>query len=153
MMTERTIEQELDLRGYGLFQTVGDSMEPLLHNRKSTVVIKKKTGPLKRYDVALYRRPHKKEYVLHRVVRVLEDGYLIRGDNRIWREKVPEEWVVGVMAGCFETEENRYVSCECRIYRKYLKSLKKRYWMRWTAKLPSRIWKRLTRQNKKSDTG
>ena len=117
-------------------------MEPLLHNRKSTVVIKRKTGPLKRYDVALYRRPHKKEYVLHRVVKVLEDGYLIRGDNRIWREKVPEEWVVGVMTGYFETEENRYVSCECKIYRKYLKSLKKRYWMRWTAKLPSRIWKR-----------
>lgn len=128
MMTERTIEQELDLRGYGLFQTVGDSMEPLLHNRKSTVVIKRKTGPLKRYDVALYRRPHKKEYVLHRVVKVLGDGYLIRGDNRIWREKVPEEWVVGVMAGYFADEKNEYISCENTAYRKYLRTLNQQYW-------------------------
>ena len=65
------MEQELALYGYGLFQTVGDSMEPLLHNRISTVLIEIPKSPLKKYDVALYRRP-RGEYVLHRVVKVLD---------------------------------------------------------------------------------
>ena len=71
---QRTIEQELALRGHGLFQTVGDSMEPLLHNRKSTVVIEIPKNMLKKYDVALYRRPGG-EYVLHRVIKVVENAY------------------------------------------------------------------------------
>ena len=94
----QTIEQELATRGRSLFQTVGNSMEPLLHNRKSTVVIEKKQNRLKTGDVALYRRPAG-EYVLHRVVKVLDGAYLICGDNRLWKEAVPEEWDIGVMVG------------------------------------------------------
>lgn len=124
---QRTIEQELALRGHGLFQTVGDSMEPLLHNRKSTVVIEIPKNMLKKYDVALYRRPGG-EYVLHRVIKVVENAYIICGDNRIHREKVPTDWVIGVMTGYYKDERNNYVSCEDEIYRKYLRTLKWRYW-------------------------
>lgn len=129
-MIRRTIEEELALHGRGFFQTVGDSMEPLLHNRKSTVIIEKKMAPLKKYDIALYRRPTG-EYVLHRVVRVLQGEYLIRGDNRIFREKVPEEWVIGVMTGYFADECNRYISCEDESYRKYTRTLVWRYAKNW----------------------
>lgn len=124
----RTIEEELALHGHGFFQTVGDSMEPLLHNRKSTVVIIEKKAPLKRYDVALYRRPTG-AYVLHRVIKVLKDSYFIRGDNRIKSEQVPAEWVIGVMSGYFEDERNQYISCESKIYQQYLRTLKIRYRM------------------------
>ena len=110
-MIRRTIEEELALHGHGFFQTVGDSMEPLLHNRKSTVVIEKKRRSLKQYDVVLYRRPTG-EYVLHRIVKVLDGKYLIRGDNRIWKETVPEEWIIGVMTGFFRTERCGCMSCE-----------------------------------------
>lgn len=146
MMMRRTIEQELDLRGYGLFQTLGDSMEPLLHNQMSTVVIKKKTESLKQYDVALYQRPHKKEYVLHRVVKVLKDGYLICGDNRIWQEKVPENWVIGVMIGYFADEENVYISCESDVYQSYLQTLKWRYWNHRMKRLAVRVKECLIRK-------
>lgn len=129
-MTNRTIEQELARHGRSFFQTVGDSMEPLLHNRKSTVVIEKKSAPLKRYDVALYHRPSG-EYVLHRVIKVLDGKYIICGDNRIWREYVPEEWVIGVMAGYYEGEENTYISCDSRCYRAYLRSIRPRYIRLW----------------------
>lgn len=137
----RTIEQELALNGHGFFQTTGDSMEPLLHSRKSTVIIEAKRGPLKRYDIALYRRPTG-EYVLHRVVRVLQGAYLIRGDNRIFREKVPEEWVIGVMTGYFADECNRYISCEDESYRKYTRTLVWRYAKNWLRIRMGRIRKK-----------
>lgn len=122
-MIKLTIEQQLERSGHGFFQTVGDSMEPLLHNRKSTVVIERKKTRLNRYDVALYKRPTG-EYVLHCVVKVLEGAYLICGDNRVWREKVQEEWILGVMIGFYEDERNIYTSCKSELYRKYLKTLK-----------------------------
>lgn len=123
-MIRRTIEEELALNGHGLFHTVGNSMEPLLHNRKSIVAIEAKKTPLKKYDVALYRRPNG-EYVLHRVMKTLDGAYLIRGDNCSWKEKVPEEWVIGVMTGYYADEEqDRVISCKSPVYRKYLRKLK-----------------------------
>ena len=122
----QTIEQELNEHGYGLFQTVGDSMEPLLHSRRSTVMIERADGPLRRYDVALYRRPAG-EYVLHRVIKVLDGAYLICGDNRTRRENVPAEWVIGVMAGFYTDERDVYVSCKDVSYQRYLRMLPVRY--------------------------
>ena len=128
-MIRRTIEEELALNGHGLFHTVGNSMEPLLHNRKSIVAIEAKKAPLKKDDVALYRRPNG-EYVLHRVMKALDGAYLIRGDNCSWQERVPEEWIIGVMTGYFEGEQNDFVSCENKKYQCYLKRIKlrKRFW-------------------------
>ena len=125
-MTHRTIEQELAVHGHGFFQTVGNSMEPLLHNRKSTVVIAAKQERLKRYDVALYHRPTG-EYVLHRVLKVLDEAYLICGDNRVWKETVPEEWIIGVMTDFYPDEHSDPISCSSKIYQKYLKTLPQRY--------------------------
>lgn len=127
-MTQRTIEQELAVNGHSFFQTVGDSMEPLLHNRKSTVVIAAKQGRLKRYDVALYHRPTG-EYVLHRVLKVLDEAYLICGDNRVWKETVPEEWIIGVMTDFYPDEHSNPISCNSKIYQQYLKTLWRRYFL------------------------
>ena len=143
-MIRRTIEQELAQNGRAVIQTVGASMEPLLHNRKSTVALIAKQGRLKKQDVALYRRPNG-EYVLHRVVKVLDGAYLIRGDNCIGSETVPEAWVIGVMAGYFAGEQDRYISCDSRIYRRYLKTLALRRWRLWLRALPGRVWRRARR--------
>ena len=69
MMTPQTIEQVLAQQGRGFFQTSGASMEPMLHHHKSTVVLEAVRRPLRRMEVALYRRPDGL-YVLHRVVGV-----------------------------------------------------------------------------------
>ena len=127
-MTHRTIEQELAVHGHGFFQTVGNSMEPLLHNRKSTVVIAAKQGRLKRYDVALYHLPTG-EYVLHRVIKVLDGSYLIRGDNCIWDEVVPEAQIIGVMTDYYPNEHSDPISCNSKIYQQYLKTLWRRYFL------------------------
>lgn len=122
-MNKRTIEQELELNGRCVIQTVGVSMEPLLHNRKSTVVIEKVKFPLKKYDVVLFRRPTE-EYVLHRVIKAAGDVYIIQGDNCIGKETVPKKRIVGVMTGYYEDENNNYISCEDERYRHYLKVLR-----------------------------
>lgn len=128
IMTHRTIEEELALNGRCFIQTVGVSMEPLLHNRKSTVIIEAKKEPLKRDDVVLYQRPNG-EHVLHRIIKVLDDAYIIRGDNCIWKEIVPEGWIIGVMVGFFEDEQNHYIRCGSREYQIYLKRLKWRHFI------------------------
>ena len=122
-MNKRTIEKELELNGRCVIQTVGVSMEPLLHNRKSTVVIEKVEFPLKKYDVVLFRRPTE-EYVLHRVVKTAGDVYIIQGDNCIGKETVPKERIIGVMTGYYEDENDDYISCASRHYRRYLRKLK-----------------------------
>ena len=136
-MTQRRIEQELAINGHSFFQTVGDSMEPMLHNRKSTVVIAAKKAPLKKYDVALYRRPTG-EYVLHRVLKVLDGAYLICGDNRIWKEMVPEAWVIGVVTDYYPDEHDRPVSRKSEVYQQYLKTLWWRYSLLWIRAFPGR---------------
>lgn len=141
-MIHRTIEQELAQNGRAVIQTVGVSMEPLLHNRKSTVALIAKQGRLQKQDVALYRRPATGAYVLHRVVKVLDDAYLICGDNRTWRETVPDEWVIGVMTGYYEKEQDKYISCESTPYQSYLKTLRLRYAVLWLRALPGQVWRR-----------
>lgn len=144
-MTPQTIEQVLADTGRGFFQTVGDSMEPMLHNRKSTVVLEAARRPLERMEVALYRRPAG-AYVLHRVVEVTKDGYRIRGDNRTWTETVPREWILGVMTGYYPDEGSQFISCDSRDYRAYLHTLRLRYLKLRARPLAGRVRHILTRR-------
>lgn len=144
MKIHTTIEKELDAHGHGFFQTVGDSMEPILHNRSSTVVIEKIVQPLKVYDVVLFKRfaegniSRPDAYVLHRIVKIRKDDYLICGDNLINKESVPKEQILGIMKGYFDGED--YIDCEHNLrYLKYLKKLKLRYFCRWAKSLWMRI--------------
>lgn len=139
-MIRRTIEQELAQEGQVMIQTVGVSMEPMLHNRKSTVVLAAKRGPVKEQDVVLYCRPTG-EYVLHRVVKVLDGAYLIRGDNCIGSETVPEAWIIGVMTGYFVDEGEHYISCASKEYQEYLDTLKLFRWLLWLRTLPGRVFR------------
>lgn len=125
-MGNLTIEQELERQEYILLQTKGISMEPLLHNCKSTVVIKSVPERLKKYDVVLFRRITG-EYVLHRVRKVRDKDYLICGDNGLYKESVKREQIIGIMTGFYPDESERYISCVDRIYRRYLRTLGVRY--------------------------
>lgn len=118
-------------------------MEPLLHNRKSTVVIEKAEFPLKKYDVVLFRRPTE-EYVLHRVVKTAGDVYIIQGDNCIGKETVPKERIIGVMTGYYEDENDNYISCEDERYRYYLKALKFRRRKTKLKNILSRVYRKVS---------
>ena len=89
------IEEILKQDGKLVYKIRGISMLPMLRQDRDAVVIRVPEGRLKKYDVALYRRGT--AYVLHRVIRVGERGYLIRGDNTYALEKVHDEDVIGVL--------------------------------------------------------
>lgn len=91
------IEDELSKHGAYASVTRGTSMRPLFKTHRDVVLVKKSDGELKKYDVALYRSPSG-SYVLHRVIKILPDKYLIRGDNTFVIEKVPKSDVIGVLS-------------------------------------------------------
>ena len=97
-MIRTTYEDELDRKGTLTYTCSGISMLPMLRQHRDLFTIKKKQGRCKKYDVALYKRPATGEYVLHRVVKVRENGYVILGDNCLNKEYgIKEDEVIGVM--------------------------------------------------------
>jgi len=102
-MNTKTFEEVLNETGSLLYKNVGFSMLPLIREGRDFIYIKKRPeGRLKKYDVALFKRPHIKgrgEYVLHRVLKVNPDGtYWIVGDHCTGGELVKEENILGVLA-------------------------------------------------------
>lgn len=93
-----SIEAELNKNGYLVYTNTGDSMHPLIRKYGDLVVIHKVTGPLKRYDVPLYKRKDGK-YIMHRVLKVNTDGsYVTCGDNRRNKEYgITDKDVLGVL--------------------------------------------------------
>lgn len=91
-----TFEEILARDGVLVYKTRGVSMKPMLRQNRDLVEIRVPASRLRRYDVALYRRG--KDYVLHRVIAVREDHYLIRGDNTYSLERVPDGAVIGVLS-------------------------------------------------------
>lgn len=98
------IEEVIEAQGFFAGTTVGISMYPMLRNRRDTIVIKPIKEKLKKYDVPLYKRGE--QYVLHRVIKVLPDGYIIRGDNCLDRENVSEDQLIGVLAEFYRNPKN-----------------------------------------------
>ena len=83
-MRKSTFEEEIARNGFLLYRNVGDSMLPLIRQGKDLLLIARKPeGRLRKYDVPLYRRDSG-QYVLHRILKVRENDYVICGDNR-WR--------------------------------------------------------------------
>ena len=87
------------LRDEGVFvsTTSGVSMYPMLRDRRDTIVVRplKEGERLKKLDVPLYKRGEK--YVLHRIIGVKGDEYVIRGDNTFMKEYVRKDAVIGVL--------------------------------------------------------
>lgn len=98
-MDAARIEDVLRQEGLYVSTTHGVSMYPLLRDGRDTVIIRPVDGRLRKYDVPLYRVGSK--YVLHRIVRVLPDGYTIRGDNCLTAEHVRDAQIIGVLTGLY----------------------------------------------------
>lgn len=96
MTSKMTIEKILKRDGMLVYKTRGVSMRPMLRENRDLVIIRVPGSRLKKYDVALYKRG--KYTVLHRVIRVEKDHYLIRGDNTYRMEIVPDSAVIGVLS-------------------------------------------------------
>lgn len=73
-------------------------MMPLIRQGKDLVLISKKPeGRLKKYDVPLYKRDSG-QYVLHRIIKVRKNDYVLCGDNRRHRETgISDRHIIGVL--------------------------------------------------------
>lgn len=91
----RSIEEILSSLGVYASVTKGGSMLPLLRAGRDAVYIVPLTRPLKKYDVILFRQGEK--YILHRIIKFTEGGYICRGDNNFFTESVAYGDVIGVL--------------------------------------------------------
>lgn len=98
------IKTLLETEGRYVGTTVGTSMRPMIVSGRDVIVVEKKKERLKPLDVALYMRKDT-DYILHRVLKVTESGYIIRGDNCYYDEIVKEEEVIGVLTQFFKKEK------------------------------------------------
>lgn len=127
---KQCIEQVLKQKGIYVGTTVGNSMYPMLRNRRDTIVIRPYEGRLKKYDVPLYKRGD--TYILHRIIDVLPDSYTICGDNCINREYgIKDNQIVGVLTEFYRGDKK--IELNQRGYRFYVKLR--------TAGYPFRVWR------------
>ena len=80
-------------------------MMPLLDENTDVVkLVPLPDRPLRRYEIPLYRTPNG-ALVLHRIIRVKREAYVICGDNRDAYEYVPREWLVALAVGRYRGGE------------------------------------------------
>ena len=94
-----SFEEELEKNAMILHTNKGVSMMPLLRQGRDVMIISRATGRLKKYDAPLYKRPNG-DYVVHRILRVDKDSYVICGDNCFRREfGIADSQIIGVLTG------------------------------------------------------
>ncbi len=131
------LESAIQEQGEIMLSTAGTSMYPMLRNKRDMVVIEKVTRPLKRHDVPLYRLKSGK-LVLHRILKVTSNGYVIRGDNLYKKEfNVTDQNIIGVLKSFYRN--GKFYDCEKSIsYEVYV------FWIRLSYPL-RHLWGAITR--------
>ncbi len=117
-----SFEEYLDRYGELTYTNVGVSMMPLLRQGKDLFTVRKKGEErCKRGDVVLYTRPPDR-YVLHRVIEVRPDDYVILGDNCVSKEYgIREEQILGVMTSYVRNgKTHRVTDRGYRLYSAYV---------------------------------
>ena len=90
-------EDYLDKYGKLTYSNKCTSMMPLLKQGRDLFTVKRKNGRCAKGDVVLYKRPPE-SYVLHRVIEVRKNSYVILGDNCINKEYgIKDKDIIGVM--------------------------------------------------------
>ena len=96
-MANSTFEEQLAKNGKLIYTNKGDSMMPLIKQDRDLLIIKPVQGRLKKYDVPLYKRDSG-QYVLHRIIKVRKNDYVICGDNRWVKEYgIRDRHIIGVL--------------------------------------------------------
>jgi signal peptidase len=109
--------KELAEKGRLLVVPVGASMIPMLRQGMDSVLLTRIEKPLRRLDVALYRREDGM-YILHRVMQSKGGSLIFCGDGMIDDDPpVTESSAVAVLSGFYRGE--RFISVESKAYRLY----------------------------------
>lgn len=91
----KVILLQLENGGRARLTVTGRSMLPLLRAYRDTVELVPVSGRQEKGRIILYRRENG-QFVLHRIVRLTEDGYICCGDNEAVREPVAQKQLLAV---------------------------------------------------------
>ena len=105
----------------------GVSMKPMLKEGRDTVILAPITTDPVTGDIVLYRRDNGK-FVLHRIIRVTPEGYLISGDNQYELEAVSRQQMLAVVSAF--TRKGRSHTLREPGYRLYRWAWVKLFWLR-----------------------
>ena len=134
---EPVMRKVLEAGGTFTFYPRGISMEPFIHQGRDQVRLAPLPENLKKYHIVLYKRKNG-AFVLHRIIRKREDGYVFRGDHQFVNEYgVTEEQMIGIVTEIIRSGGVIRVN-----------DRKQRFWaMVWVRTvLLRRIWKYLVRK-------
>lgn len=109
--------EELEKSGKYFISPKGISMKPMIYNKQGVVEIHKLDHPAKRYDLVMYVRPNG-QGVIHRVIHVYTDHYIIVGDNCWQKEYVLSEQVKGIVVRFYR--KGRWYDVNNQWYRLYV---------------------------------
>ncbi len=117
ILKEITFEEMLDLHGYIVYTTKGNSMQPLIRANRDLVEIRKKPeGRCKKYQIILYKRYH--QYILHRILKDENGIYIVAGDNNTFVETdVTDDMILGVVHHV--VRDGKTINMDGFIYRLY----------------------------------
>lgn len=143
-----SFEDVLARDGKLIYTGTGYSMLPMLRPKRDLIIIERAEGRLKKYDVPLYKRDAG-QYVLHRIVQVRPDGYVLCGDHQ-WRREygVTDRQIIGVLTAF--VRDGREISAADRRYRLYAHVWCDLFWLRagalWCLALPGRVRRKIGRR-------
>lgn len=111
MYKSMSFEQCLEEQGSLTYHIKGVSMLPMLKQGCDIfTAVKKCEERCRKYDVVLYRRPPD-QYVLHRIIEVRADSYVILGDNCIAKEyNIHDDDIIAVMTSFTHNGRNIQVT-------------------------------------------
>lgn len=147
MNNKTTFEEAIQKSGRLVYTNVGDSMMPLLRQNRDLIVIRKPEGRCRKYDVPLYKRDSG-QYVLHRIMKVKEDGYVLCGDHRWNREYgITDRHIIGVLSAVIR--DGKTIPVTDWRYRIYVHIWCDFFYIRaailWLKMMPRRIKRKLKR--------
>lgn len=140
---------QLSNGGKATLIVTGVSMKPMLTEHRDSVLLIPVTKDPVVGDVVLYRRGNG-QFVLHRIIRLTPECYLISGDNQCVLEKVTREQMLAVVDG-FARKGKQY-SVRAPLYRVYVWACTKLFCLRRTyikvRRRTGKVWRKLTNRRK-----
>ena len=112
-------------------------MYPMLRPHKDIVTVARANGELKKGDVVLYPGNDGK-FILHRIMKIKNDVFIIRGDNNYFTEVVKKDKVIGILKEFYRG--GKYINCsDNKKYKLYTFYICHSYWLRY-------LWKQVIRK-------
>lgn len=109
------------------FCPFGNSMKPFIRPGKDSVNVVRADTPVK-YDIVLYRRDNG-QFVLHRIIEVNDEGYVMCGDNQWTREYgITGDMIIAKVSDIIR--DGRVVLCSSKKYMLWVHIWCDLFWIR-----------------------